>query len=144
MIFSRILKKSNPGRLHCTFFPPEKLAQLFLLKKVLKFSHERLDTNLFPFPLKLVVESRRLSRFPAKMTLAHARALLENLVLEVVLFLDLLFKFLTTVPHQGALASTTAREAQTSHKKRIRDASNLSEFIPSRCPILANFSVVEF
>ena len=56
----------------------------------------------------------------------------------------LLVIFLATVPHQGALASTTATEAQTSHKKRIRDASNLSEFIPSRCPMLANFSVVEF
>ena len=85
--FSRILKKSNPGRLHC-IFSPEKLAQLFLLKKVSKFSHERLDTNLFPFPLKLVVEWWRLSRFPAKMTLAHARAILKNLVLEVVLFLE--------------------------------------------------------
>ena len=25
------------------------------MKKVLKFCHERLDTNLFPFPLKLIV-----------------------------------------------------------------------------------------
>ena len=41
--------------------------------------------------LKLVVEWRRLPRFPAKMTLPHARALLyysENLVLVVVLVLE--------------------------------------------------------
>ena len=38
-------------------FSQEKLARLFLLKKVLKFCHERLDTNLFPFPLKLIVGS---------------------------------------------------------------------------------------
>ena len=83
------------------------------------------------------------------MTLTHPRALLENLVLEVVLFLE--FKAKVSIiqvpnhsPSLGALASTTATETQTSHKKRIRDASNLLAFIPSHCPILANFSVVEF
>ena len=85
--FSVFLKNPAPEGF-IVLFSPEKLAHLFLLKKVLKFSHERLDTNLFPFPLKLVVEWRRLSRFPAKMTLTHPRALLENLVLEVVLFLE--------------------------------------------------------
>ena len=81
-------QKIQPRKASLYFFSPYKLAQLFLLKKVLKFSHERLDTNLSPFPLKLVVEWWRLSRFPAKMTLAHARALLKNLVLEVFLFLE--------------------------------------------------------
>ena len=86
--FFRLFSRNSTPEGFIVFFSPEKLAQLFLLKKVSKFSHERLDTNLFPFPLKLVVEWWRLSRFPAKMTLAHARALLENLVLEVVLFLE--------------------------------------------------------
>ena len=83
------------------------------------------------------------------MMLAHARALLENLVLEVVLFLE--FKAKVSViqvpnhsPSSGSSSIyTTEKAAQTSDKKRIRDASNLLAFIPSR-PILANFSVVEF
>ena len=83
------------------------------------------------------------------MTLTHARAFLENLVLEVVLVLEFkakvsIIQVPNTVAHQGALALTTGTAAQTSHKKRIRDASNLLAFIPSRCPILANFSVVTF
>ena len=119
--FLRVFLKNPTPEGFIVLFSQEKLAGLFLLKKVLKFSHERLDTNLFPFPLKLVVEWRRLSRFPAKMTLAHARALLENLVLEVVLFLklrSLLFKFLTTVPHQGALAFIRQRRKRKRHTKR--------------------------
>ena len=148
--FLRVFSKNPTPEGFIVLFSPEKLAQLFLLKKVLKFSHERLDTNLFPFPLKLVVEWWRLSRFPAKMTLAHARALLKNLVLEVFLFLESKAKVsIIQVPnHSPSLGSssiyTTATEVQTPHKKRIRDASNLLAFIPSRCPILANFSVVEF
>ena len=84
------------------------------------------------------------------MTLTHARALLENLVLEVVLVLEFKAKVsIIQVPnHSRASGSfrihTTGTAAQTSHKKRIRDASNLLVFIPSRCPILANFSVVTF
>ena len=84
------------------------------------------------------------------MTLAYARALLENLVLEVVLFLEFKAKVsIIQVPNHSPLLGssriyTTGTAAQTSHKKRIRDASNLMAFIPSRCPMLANFSVVEF
>ena len=60
--FLRIFLKNPTPEGFIVVFLPEKLAQLFLLK----FSHERFDTNLFPFPLKLVVEWRRLSRFPAE------------------------------------------------------------------------------
>ena len=85
--------------------------------------------------------------FPAKMTLAHPRALLKNLVLEVVLVLEVKAKFsIIQVPdHSRSSGSsriyTTGTAVQTSHKKRIRDASNLLVFIQSRCPILGNFSV---
>ena len=34
MFFSRILKNKQPRKHHCTFFAPEKLARLFLLKDV--------------------------------------------------------------------------------------------------------------
>ena len=84
------------------------------------------------------------------MTLTHPRALLENLVLEVVLFLESKAKVsIIQVPNHSPSSGsshiyTTATEAQTSHKKRIRDASNLMAFIPSRCPMFANFSVGEF
>ena len=148
--FLRVFSKNPTPEGFIVLFSPEKLAQLFLLKKVLKFSHERLDTNLFPFPLKLVAEWWRLLRFPAKVTLTHPRALLENLVLEVVLFLEFKAKVsIIQVPnHSPSLGSssiyTTATEVQTPHKKRIRDASNLLAFIPSHCPISANFSVVKF
>ena len=107
--FLRVFSKNPTPEGFIVLFSPEMLAQLFLLKKVLKFSHERLDTNLFPFPLKLVVEWRRLSRFPAKMTLTHPRALLANLVLEVVLFLEFKTKVsIIQVPnHSPSLGSSS-------------------------------------
>ena len=67
-----------------SLFSSEKLTRLFLLKEVKPSSDPkviRLQTfdNLIisvttAFLLKPVVESRRLSRFPAKMTLVHAHA----------------------------------------------------------------------
>ena len=67
-----------------SLFSPEKLTRLFLLKEVKPSSDPkviRLQTfdNLIisvttAFLLKPVVESRRLSRFPAKMTLVHTHA----------------------------------------------------------------------
>ena len=87
----------------------------------------------------------------SRQTDAASRAsFLENLVFEVFLFLESKAKVsIIQVPnHSPSVGSssinTTATEVQTPHKKRIRDASNLLAFIPSRCPILANFSVVEF
>ena len=55
--FLRVFLKNPTPEGFIVLFSQEKLAGLFLLKKVLKFSHERLDTNLFPFPLKLIVGS---------------------------------------------------------------------------------------
>ena len=125
--FLRVFSKNPTPEGFIVLFSPEKLAQLFLLKKVLKFSHERLDTNLFPFPLKLVVEWWRLSRFPAKMTLAHARALLENLVLEVVLFLESKAKVsIIQVPnHSPSLGSSSIYDGDGS--------ANVTQKENSRC-----------
>ena len=57
-----------------------------------KAGKSALGTRLLVSVIKLVVEWRRLSRFPAKMTLVHTRASLstdeENLVLVVVLVLE--------------------------------------------------------
>ena len=127
IFFSPVLKNPTPEGF-IVVFSLEKLAQLFLLKKVLKFSHERLDTNLFPFPLKLVVEWWRLLRFPAKMTLAHARALLENLVLEVVLFLESKAKvsIISQVPnHSPPLGSSSFYDGDGS--------ANVTQKENSRC-----------
>ena len=55
--FLRVFLRNPTPEGFIVLFSQEKLAGLFLLKKVLKFSHERLDTNLFPFPLKLIVGS---------------------------------------------------------------------------------------
>ena len=80
----RSLKKIDRTPSFISLFSPEKLTRLFLLNEV-KPSFDpkviRLQTfdNLIisvttAFLLKPVVESRRLSRFPAKMTLVHAHA----------------------------------------------------------------------
>ena len=125
--FSPILKNPTPEGF-IVVFSLEKLAQLFLLKKVLKFSHERLDTNLFLFPLKLVVEWWRLSRFSVKMTLACARALLKNLVLEVVLFLESKAKvsIISQVPnHSPPLGSSSIYDGDGS--------ANVTQKENSRC-----------
>ena len=99
-VFSRILKKRQPWKLYFTFFSPEKLTRLFLLMKV-QPSPDRHRMIKLPtlitcspptttFSLKLVVERRRLSRFPAKMTLVRACALLgvEKISLVVVVVLE--------------------------------------------------------
>ena len=74
-VFSRILKNRQPGKLHCTFFAPEKLQLLSVLMEIKtspkgkKIKVMTFD-NLFP-PLQhsrknSSVEWRRLPRFPAK------------------------------------------------------------------------------
>ena len=84
--FSRILKQQTLRKLHCTFESKEKLSLLFLLKEV-KPSTDRKMINFQTFDnlaatmtfslKKLVVEWRRLSRFPAKLTLPHWQGLLS-------------------------------------------------------------------
>ena len=72
-VFVRVLKeKRHPRKLF--FFPPKRLVRLFILRDV-KPSPDSKTATLFP--PKPVVEWRRLSRFPAKMTLVRARALLS-------------------------------------------------------------------
>ena len=91
-VFRVFSKNRYPGKLHWSlfffFFSPEKLKRWFLLKES-KPSPDRKMIQLLNIwftcfrhydiisSLKLVVEWRRLSRFPAKMTLVHARAQLS-------------------------------------------------------------------
>ena len=63
------------------FFSPEKLVLLSLLKEVKPSPDSKMiklltSDNLFPPLRPLVVDWRPLPRFPSKMTLPHARALL--------------------------------------------------------------------
>ena len=70
-VFSHIFKIYTPRKASCYHFSLEKLASLSLVKEVTRspdrkmIKHSALDI-LFSLP-----------RFPAKMTLAHARALLS-------------------------------------------------------------------
>ena len=76
-------KKKTPRKASFNFFSPEKLGRLFTLKEVKPSPDSKIFTfdNLFP-PLrhsrrKPVEGWRRLSRFPAKMTLVHAWVILS-------------------------------------------------------------------
>ena len=70
-VFSHIFKINTPRKASCYHFSLEKLASLSLVKEVTRspdrkmIKHSALDI-LFSLP-----------RFPAKMTLVHARALLS-------------------------------------------------------------------
>ena len=81
------------------------------------------------------------------MTLAHARALLENLVLEVVLFFEFKAKVsIIQVPnHSPSLGSSSIYDGNGSVNV-TQKAVGMLAYIPSRsiCQILANFSGVEF
>ena len=81
--FFRVFSKyRHPGKLHDTFDSPEKYCHLYWRRsqpspdrtmiRLLTFVSATERSRLSP---NLVVEWRRLSRFPAKMTLVHARAL---------------------------------------------------------------------
>ena len=81
-------KKKTPRKVSFYSFSPKKSVRLFILKEVKPSPESKMIKllnfdNLFP---PQTVEWRRLSSFPAKMTLVHAWALLRrNLVLVVVL-----------------------------------------------------------
>ena len=83
--FFRVFSENRyPGKLHRTLESPENLTLLSSLKQVKPSPDHNLIKlvtfyNSFP-PLRLLIlelEWRRLSRFPAKMTLAHGRAILK-------------------------------------------------------------------
>ena len=78
-------KQRLPGKASFYHFSPEKLTLLPLVKEVTPSSDRKTIKrltfdNLFPplrHSLKLLAEWRCIPRFPAKMTLAHARTLLR-------------------------------------------------------------------
>ena len=88
-VFSRIIKIQNPPKAWFYHFSQKKLALLPLVKEVAPSPDRKMIKlltfdNLFSplwlrhkFSLKLVVEWRWLPRFPAKMALVHAQALLS-------------------------------------------------------------------
>ena len=77
--FFHILEKYiHPGKLHCTFFSRKvsTVIIIFFFWKKVKPSHDRSQNDkTFNFPPLRSRMTRRLSFFPAKMTLVHTRAL---------------------------------------------------------------------
>ena len=72
-----MFSKKLPRKASFYFFSPKKLVRLFILKEVKPSADSKTMKRLtfyklLPPLLKLVVELRRLSRFPAKITLVHA------------------------------------------------------------------------
>ena len=82
--FSRVFSNyRHPGKLHCTSFP-KKISTVIFTERAQAISRPQNDKTsntsklvsvTTTFSLKLVVEWRQQSHFPAKMTVVHAQAL---------------------------------------------------------------------
>ena len=131
-------KNRHPGILHCTFFSPEKLVLLSLLKKVKPSSDSKMiklltSDNLFPPLRPLVVDWRRLPRFPAKMTLFHAPSRSYSKRNKQYRLTVNWHASIYLLPYAAPIRSSVCQ--RTEFPKRTMISGRRSFFLPSPSPI---------